>query len=95
MPICNDSPNIVLIFRKHRLGTVTKVLYENYFQVVHNLEVAKVPSRLIFDQFNYRAIAISSVNLYLKIKLLNSIMIYGDKQAVYKIVTLVVKFQTV
>lgn len=91
----NDSPNAVLIPRKHRLGTVTEVRYENYFQAVLNPEAAEVPPKLASDQFNCRAVAISSVDPSLETKLPNGIMIYGDEQAVRRISALVADFPTV
>lgn len=93
--VCNDSPNVVLIPKKYRLGTVTKVIYKNCFQVVLNPETAKVPPKLALDQFNCRVVAISSVVPSLETKLPNGIMIYGDKQAVRRISTLVADFPIV
>ena len=91
----NDSPNAVLTPRKHRLGTVTEVIYENCFPAVLNPETAEVPPRFTSDHFNRLAIAISSVNPSLKTKLANGVMIYGDKQDVQRIAVLVDGFPTI
>lgn len=93
--ISNDYPNAVLIPRKYRLGTVTEVMYENCFQAVFDLEAAKIAPKLASDQFNYCAVAISSVNPSLKTKLPNGIMIYSNKQAVRRISALVANFSIV
>lgn len=80
--VCNDSPNAVLIPRKHRLGTVTEVIYENCFQAVFDPEAAEVPPKLASDQFNCHTVASSLVDPSLETKWPNGIMIYDDKQAV-------------
>lgn len=67
-------------------------MYENYFQVVLDLEAVELPPKLVSDQFNCRAVAIPLVNPSLEIKLPNSIMIYGDKYAVWRIFALVAEF---
>ena len=95
MLVRNGFPNAVLIFRKHKLGTVTEVMYENCFYEVLDPEAAEVSPRLTSDHFNRRAVAISSVDLSLETKLPNGVMIYGDKQAVQKIAVLLDEFPTI
>lgn len=57
-------------------------MYENCFQAVFEPEAAEVLPKLALDQFNCRAVAISSVGPFLEKKLPNDIIIYSDKQAV-------------
>ncbi len=80
--VCNDSTNAVLISRRDSLGTVTKVIYKNYFQPVLDPEAAEVPFRLTSDHFNRCSVAIPSVDPSLEMKLPNGVTIYGDEQAV-------------
>ncbi len=80
--VSNDSPNDVLIARKDSLGTVTKVMYKNYFQPVLAPEAAEVSFRLTSNHFNRCAVAIPLVDPSLEMKLPNGVTIYGDEQAV-------------
>ncbi len=95
MLVRNDSPNAVLILRRHRLGTVTEVMDKNCFQAVLDLEAAGVPPKLISDHFNCRLVAISSADPSLETKLPNGVMIYGEEKAVQRIVSLVDKLTTI
>lgn len=79
MLVCNYFPNTVLIARKHRLDIIIKVMYVNCFQAILDPEAAKVLSKLALDQFNCCAVAIFSIDPFLRTKLPNNIMIYSEK----------------
>ena len=90
--VWNDAKHSIQIPRHHRLGCVTKIAFKNCFAAFVDYDAASTPptSPLLFHERN--GITIPSAGAVLEIELSKGIKIYGDEQAVEKIICLVNKY---
>lgn len=83
------------ILRRHRLGCITKVPFENCFATSVDRDAASTPptSPLLFHEWNGITILVADINL--DTKLPNGIKIYSNKQAIEKIIRLVNEYPSI
>ena len=93
--IRNDAKRLIQIPRHHKLGCITKILFENCFTISVDYDAISTPPTfpLLFHERN--GITIPPADAGLEIKLLNGIKIYGNRQAIKKITRLINKYSLI
>lgn len=76
--VCNESQCAVRLPLKQKLGLITKVFYENYFQAGLDLDTAKMLPKATPLYESHQEIKVSTVDPSLETKLLNGVRVYGD-----------------
>lgn len=93
--VWNDTKCLIQIPRRHRLGFITEIPFENYFATLVEHDAASTPpmSPLLFYKRN--GITIPPADAGLETELSNGIKIYRDSQAVEKIIRLVNEYLSI
>ena len=93
--IQNDVKRLIQISRRHRLGCITEILFENCFatSVDYDATSTRPTSPLLFHARN--GITIPPADAGLETELPNGIKIYGNMQAVEKITRLINEYSSI